>query len=91
VAEKLCLRQRRHGNERLRREREFSLTAESCACGTQARRRTIAAMNSVLAASETDDLVLRHDDGTFQLQQIQNSVVTSTVNLGQVGNEWFII
>jgi hypothetical protein len=39
----------------------------------------------------TDDLLLRHDDGTFQLHQIQNNVVTQTVNFGQVGNEWFVI
>jgi hypothetical protein len=39
----------------------------------------------------TDDLVLRHDDGTFQLQHIDDNLVTSTVTLGPVGNEWFAI
>jgi hypothetical protein len=35
--------------------------------------------------------VVRHDDGTFELHQIQANTVTQTVNLGQVGNEWHII
>jgi hypothetical protein len=39
----------------------------------------------------TDDLLQRHDDGTFQFQHIQNSLVTSTVTLGPVGTEWFNI
>jgi hypothetical protein len=37
----------------------------------------------------TDDLLQRLDDGTFQFQHIQNSLVTSTVTLGPVGTEWF--
>jgi hypothetical protein len=39
----------------------------------------------------TDDILQRHDDGTFQFQHIQNSLVTSTVTLGPVGTEWFNI
>lgn len=39
----------------------------------------------------TDDLLQRHDVGTFQFQHIQNSLVTSTVTLGPVGTEWFNI
>jgi hypothetical protein len=47
--------------------------------------------SSTLPASATDDLLQRHDDGTFQFQHIQNSLVTSTVTLGPVGTEWFNI
>ena len=39
----------------------------------------------------TDDLVLRQDDGTFHLRHIDDNLVTSTVTLGSVGNEWFAI
>jgi hypothetical protein len=39
----------------------------------------------------TDDLVVRHHDGRFELHQIQASAVTQTVNLGLVTNDWHVI
>jgi len=58
--------------------------------------RTLAADTQVAGVADftgdgTADLLLRHDNGTFELHQIEHNAVTRMVNLGAVGNEWHVV
>jgi hypothetical protein len=39
----------------------------------------------------TTDLLLRQDNGNFEVQTFQNGQVSQPISLGLVGNEWHIV